>query len=55
MFPSKLYVTFIDFSKRLAYEVIFNDVDETDQDRVAKEGSKTRSKTQHYLVIAPPL
>ena len=38
----------------MAYEIIYNDVDETDQYRVAKEGSKTRAKTQNYLVSAPP-
>ena len=39
-FFSKLDVTLMDFSKILAYEIIFNDVDKTDQDNVAKEEAK---------------
>ena len=37
----------MNFRKVLAYELIFNGVDNTDYDRVTKEGVKTRSKNQH--------
>ena len=53
-FFSKPDVNFIDFRERLAYELIFKNLDDTDQEMVTKEGVETRSKTQHYLGSAPP-
>ena len=53
-FPSKIDVTLTDLRNRLAFEIIFNDVDDTDGYRVSKGGVKTWPKTQHYLVSAPP-
>ena len=46
IYPSKEDVTFLDFMKRLTHDLIFNYVDETDQDRATKENFKTCSKNQ---------
>ena len=40
-FPSKIDVTLTDLRNRLAFEIIFNDVDDTDGYRVSKGGVKT--------------
>ena len=53
-FPYRPDADFMGFRKRLAYDIIFNYLDETDKERATKEQFRTRSKTQHELYNAPP-